>query len=324
MGGVELNNFEIVIDRLTDEQTELQKMYCKRISGRFGNYTDEELQFIFTPFFAPTVWGDAVKVFHQSLQAFLPLDDGEIPIVFVGASMQNRLTRKRSGIGFLLTDRVLYVKEGGVFGEYVPKVFPLVSSTELSESALQIAKKAADSFDWTSLDSIASQAIQDSLYAFLPEAVLDTLLLQKEMGIERIERVKAKDILGRIMELGLNNNSCCKCGDDLRHAKHFKKVFNKFNVPSDENILFSVTDSTLAGPYGMVITDKGVHSKDLMEEPVHTERSILEKNYPIRVEKSGIIIGEGQVHTIPDSLDEQEKNGVVTLVSEVLAGEVTL
>lgn len=301
-----------------------QKMYCVRISSRYQGYDSETLKFIFTPFYCHDVWEDVRSIFFQSIQAFSPLEKDEVPIVFVGASMQNRLTRNREGFGFLVTDQVIYVKEVNMFGENQSKVFPLILSDNITESSLQVVKKAVRGFDWHSLDTLADERTQESLQAFLMDVVLDVLSMKREFDIKHIERLKATNIQGRMSELGLNRDYCIKFGFDEKHVKHLKKVMKKFNIPAEESILLALTDATLAGPYGMAITEKGVYSKDLMEKPVRTERERITRDYPIRIEGNQVVVGTGQAHVLPSTLKDSDKNNIKVLLIELLAGELTV
>ncbi|MGG5369439.1 hypothetical protein IGI67_001046 [Enterococcus sp. AZ196] len=310
-----------VPNNLSVQQIDHQKSYCKKISTRYEDYSEEALQFVFSPFFQPEVWEDASKVFKTLLLDYLPLDQKEIPVLFVGGRAQNKITRKNQAVGFLLTDHMIYVREMSVFTDYLPKVYPYPSS---KVEAIEVLGKAASAFEWEFFETILSDEVKKELMQLMIEAITDILTTKETLEISHVESLKSNDLSGRITELGLLNNSCVKMGSDEKHSKHFRKVIKKFSIPLDETIELAITDSTLMGPYGLVVTDRSIYSKDLMESPVCTSREEIEANYPVKIIEDSIILGTNIAHMMPNSLNQGEKESVKTILVEYLSGEIAL
>lgn len=308
-------------NNLSIQQIDYQKSYCKKISTRFKDYSDEALQFVFSPFFQPEVWEDASRVFKSIILDYLPLDEKEIPVLFVGGLAQNKFTRKNNAVGFLLTDHMIYVREMSVFTDYLPKVYPYPSS---KVEAIEVLGKAASAFDWDLFETILSDGEKKELMQLMIEAITDILTTKEMLEISHVESFKSNDLLGRITELGLLNNSCVKMGSDEKHLKHFRKIVKKFSIPVDETIEFAITDSTLMGPYGLVVTDRSIYSKDLMEQPLCTSREEIEANYPVKIIEDSVILGTNIAHMMPNSLNEAEKESVKTILVEYLSGDIVL
>lgn len=91
-----------------------------------------------------------------------------------------------------------------------------------------------------------------------------------------------------------------------------------------KEILFVVRDSTIVGPYGLVITDKSIYSKDTLEKPKATDRNKLEKDYPVKIIEDSIILGTNIAHILPSYLSTTEKGSVKTILQEFIHGEISL
>lgn len=306
---------------LSNEQINYQKSYCRKISTRYNDYSEEAQKFVFSPFYQPEVWEDALKVYETLIVDFLPLDKHEIPVLFVGANAQNKLTRKSNATGFLITDHMIYVREASLFNDYLPKRYPYPAS--ISE-AIDVLGKAVNSFDWEYLSGILSTEGKKELIQLMIEALTDILTIKETLKITHLESYKSKDIQGRVADLGLKTNSCVKMGNDEKHQKHFRKVVKKFNIPAAEKILFAITDSTLVGPYGLVITDQSIISKDTLEKPDTTNRNELEKFYPVKIIEDSVVLGTNIAHILPSSLSETEKESIKTILQEFINEEITV
>ncbi|WP_265459789.1 hypothetical protein [Enterococcus sp. HY326] len=301
---------------LNQELIKYQQMYCKKIATHFGDYPEEIAQFIFPAFFAPDVWEDAHKVYKKVVEqiAFL---DGELPIMFVGGRSQNKITRKNQAIGFFLTDYTLYVLEPSVFSDTLPQKFAYNSSIN---EANQTVNEAINAFDWDFLEPILPENGKEVLSHFIWESIVDILTLKKDFNIEHVVMEKSTTLAGRIIDLGLMDDSCVKLGEDVKHQKHFKKIHKKFGIPDDESICFAVTDSTLAGVYGLVVTEENIYSKDLMEKTEKTELKELSSTYPSTVIESSIRLGDTIVHTLPKYTANKE--AVKIILVELINGEL--
>lgn len=306
---------------LSNEQIDYQKSYCKKLATRYEDYTEEALKFVFSAYYQPEVWEDASQVYKKAITDFLPLDKSEIPVLFVGANAQNRITRKANATGFLLTDHMIYVKEASIFNDTLPLSYPYSAS---KIEAIEVLEKAMKVFDWEYLETILPPQIKKELTQLMREAITDILTVKETLEIAHIERLKAGDVEGRFAELGLKNNSLIKMGSDESHQKHFRKVIKKFGIPQAETIQFAITDSTFVGPYGLVVTEQAIYSKDTLEKPESTKRNDLEKRYPFKIVEDSILLGANIAHILPSSLKESEKESVKTVLQEYLNEEIHL
>ncbi|MHC5249336.1 hypothetical protein [Enterococcus sp. LJL90] len=303
-------------DLLNKELIKYQQMYCKKIATHFEDYPEEIAQFIFTAFFAPAVWEDAHLVYKKVVEQITFLD-GELPIMFVGGRSQNKITRKNQAVGFFITDYTIYVMEPSVFSDTLPQKYAYSS---MINEANQTVNKAIDAFDWDFLGPILPENGKEVLSNFIWESIVDILTLKKDFNVEHVSVQKSATLAGRIIDLGLMNDSCVKLGEDVKHQKHFKKVHKKFGIPDNEAIRFAVTDSTLAGVYGLVLTEENIYSKDLMEKTEKTNLKELSSAYPATIIESSIRLGDNIVHTLPKYADNKE--AVKEIIVEVINGEL--
>ena len=170
-----------------NDKTKQQQMYCNKISERYDNYTNEELQFVFSAFFTPSVWEDAPKVYEEIVSTISFLED-ELPIMFIGGRSQNKITRKNQSMGFFITDYTIYVLESSLFSDNVPKKFPYSMSID---KANQTVDTAINSFeDWKFLKAILPINGKETLSQLILEAVTDILTLKKDLSIPHIEKKK--------------------------------------------------------------------------------------------------------------------------------------
>ena len=304
------------IGKYSGQKLKYQQMYCKKISLRYEDYSTEILKFVFSAFFTPPFWEDASKVYQEVASSISFLDD-EIPIFFLGARSQNKITRKNQSVGFFVTDHTIYVLEPSVFSDNLPKKFPYDILINKANAAIE---KAIDSLDWEFLEPILPSSGKEELSQLILESITDILTLKQDLNIVHIEVKKSDNLKGRITDLGLMNDSCIKMGDYNTHKKHFKKIHKKFGIPISEHIQLAVTDSTLAGPYGLVITEESVYSKDLMEKCECTKRIDVPQNYPATLIESSVRLGDNIIHILPSSVDD--KDAVKQLISELLNEEI--
>ncbi|MDR2975422.1 MAG: hypothetical protein LBV00_12075 [Propionibacteriaceae bacterium] len=313
------------------------------ITGLVAGCPPDVQQYVFPPVPVPGhVWEDAHDVFSMAAVEFgqarnpgaaLPFPVDEHPLLFIGAHVKSIMFGKRHAIGFLLTNREILVRNSTVKdSEQAAIVFPLAPGFQVSE--------AADRFDWSWLerlarhDGISLDELRRRLTLVLAQAVglvLPTLGMTSTLGAapEGAERAgvaeppvrrTASDMAGRLRELGLTDQ--VKVGSDPKQAKHLVKLGKKVGVPPHEPIIVTVSDSTLAGPYGVVITDSHVYSRDLMEDPVPpTPRSSITPS-EVMIESDTLVLGPGQVHTIPSTVPDTHRDALRNFIRELLAGDL--
>lgn len=123
-------------------------------------------------------------------------------------------------------------------------------------------------------------------------------------------------LIGRIIDLNLQKEGSLKLGSDKKNDKQLKKIRKQFDIKETESIILTITDSTLAGHYGLAITDSYIYSKDIMEKPISIKRNNISINYPFSIQKNSIRLDEEVIYTLPTSLDDIE--AIKTLIEEVL------
>ena len=84
-----------------------------------------------------------------------------------------------------------------------------------------------------------------------------------------------------------------------------------------------MTDSTLIGIYGLVITNETIYSKDIMEKVVQTDRDSILNGHTISVVDYGIKLEDDPIiHTLPTSLKDLETTR--TIIEEIVNRKVIL
>lgn len=270
------------------------------------------------------------RLWHAVEQLMLrePAGDDELPFAWIGYDAVNRFTGRREAQGFLLTDRRLVVKDqvDGVFGTATPRQHPLfVGSTGTAGAAAEIAASASSSYDWEFARSLIDTGTASELSSLLSELLVVALETLQRVGAELAPEPRtATGLLERVRELGLSN--AVKLPEDPQHAKHFAKLAKKLPVDSGERILIACTDSTLLGAYGLLLTDRGVRSKDLGEAPVFTP---TERIAPAEIRLAPdsahrISLGEGAAHEIPTRFTEPQVAALITLLREWAEGQLSI
>jgi hypothetical protein len=199
-----------------------------------------------------------------------------------------------------------------------PLVFPLRGRSTVSE--------ASGAFDWLQLEGLFRQdhsttdAMRPRLEQVLSDADALVLSATLQATAPTVVRQTARDVAGRLRELGLS--SAVKLGDDPKQRKHLAKLAAKLSLPGSERIIVSVSDATLAGPYGTVISDVAVYSRDLMEDPAPaTPRTAIDPALLV-IDKDQLVLGPGQAHTLPTSLSDPQKTTLATFLRELLANQL--
>lgn len=277
------------------------------------------LPLVFTPASVPHPMSDAVDVFHHAAGQLLRRPD-EHPLAFFGAHSQNRFTRSREAVGFLLTDRAIHVRDSpsGLFGETVPRTVPLISGPDgVAASATAAVSSATATFEWSWAEAVVTPDNRSLFVQALTEAVVLVLDHDAATGgtLPTAPPPAAVDLRDRVEELGLTSH--VKYPDDPKHRKHFAKFVKTFDLPPDELVAFSLTDQTFLGVYGVVATDRALRSRNLMEPPVSTPLAEV-AGAEVRIEGDHLLAGN--VHTVPAFLTDPEKAALVTLATEFAAG----
>jgi hypothetical protein len=153
----------------------------------------------------------------------------------------------------------------------------------------------------------------------LSDAAAKVLSMTLASATPPVLRATASDIPGRLRELGLS--SVVKLGADPKHVKHLAKVRVKLSVPSLESIVVAMTDATIGGAYGTVVTTTHVRSRDLMEDPFATTLADIDPA-AVAVSKEKVIVGPGQVHVLPRWISDHQLAALQVFLHELLGGRL--
>ncbi|WP_317230782.1 hypothetical protein [Clavibacter sp. MX14-G9D] len=292
-----------------------------RLVGEVGQATigDPRIaRLVFVPAAVPHPFEDAVEVVERAAAQLLH-GSAERPVAFLGYHAMNRLTRSREAVGFLVTDRAVHVRDApsGVILRAPVRRIPLVRGPEgAAAAAAATVATAAGGFAWQHVDHLLPPDARPALLGALERAVALTLEHDARTSRSLPAAVpRARGLVGRIAELGLGD--VVRLPDDPRHRKHMARLTKALALPEEERILFTVTDQTLGGPYGVVVTGTAIRSKDLMEEPVATPIAGLDPT-AIRVEGARLHVGDE--HTLPAHLEDAQRTALETLLREHVGG----
>jgi hypothetical protein len=313
--------------------------------------------FAFTAYDEDHPWSDNSGVFFWAWSDMVEknyLDNaGEMPLLFIGFRIENRFQYARESWGLFATDKALYVSVS-LWGDEAPRryaypeteavpagwasAFASVAVTDMDpEGIKQIAKLSNDppQFDeddnpkkWNfDMSTLNAEDVVSLIRAEL------TLALDTYIGL-RGHMLKSKDeaarswrreaepvgLNRRVVELGLGEY--IKFGTDVKQAKHFKKFADKLGMDSSEKIIFTFSDSTFAGIYGLAVTNRAIRSRDLMEEPVR--QPIAPAEITFNEEEHTLTIGNGPIHHVGEFLPNRLMPALVTLLTEYLDGKIVV
>lgn len=248
------------------------------------------------------VWDDAQEVFAKAVEQILdkslglqkgvdysktPKFYGARPVAFIGVHAQ---MIGRKSIGFLLTSRHLLVKFDA-------------SATNADEVA---AAFRLDKYLQNELENLAWQELQkcefeieDEMKAAMKTALKAVLQAVLEEGVKAEERT----IADKILELELGE----ALKTPLDETKLLSKSLSVFKPVSP--MLHSLDRSLFGKPYGVILDERGLISRELMEEPVFSSWDEI-TDAPVTVkegEEDVIIFGEKE-HHIPPELKEKKEN----------------
>lgn len=262
-------------------------------------------------------WEDNLEVLQLATKQILqPLGSfpNEQVLAFVGLHAKTGFVGKRNSIGFLITNcRILTQTDFSVIGT-------TQDARGLQFTAMQNHEQVSATV-WNSFITknsvVTSQEHLSALYCTLKGVVEIVLSRLQGLGCLPIEGEKSTNIEERIKELGLR--SVLKSYESDK--KILSKFSKKFNVP---DIRFGVTDKPFFGaPYGLVITPKGITSRDVMEDSITSSWEEIRKNPAAMGEKKDVIIAGFEQHIIP-MFQTEFVPSLITLINELSTGEVRI
>lgn len=318
------------LDSLPAERRELHRTLVGTISARADTATRIQ-ELLFIPGRRHPVWEDSEELFWQAAREMMlpePAGADELPLVWIGYHAMNRVSRSRQAQGFLLTDRRVIAQDDMavlMFGQSAPRQYPLfIGPAGIAGSAARVAESAADAYDWEDIEGLVEREGAAETAQLLVELVTVVLEAETRLGLELAdEPAAATDLRGRLRELGLADQA--KLPDDPKQAKHFAKLAKKMPLDPGEQVIVGLTVSVLiGGAFGLILTDRGVRSRDLMEDPEFTP---FERVVPAEIRispenKEQLIVGPGEVHQLTNLLDEKQTAAMVTLVREWAEGRL--
>ena len=138
--------------------------------------------------------------------------------------------------------------------------------------------------------------IEDEMKAAMKRALKAVLQAVFEEGVKAEERT----IADKILELELGE----ALKTPLDETKLLSKSLSVFKPVSP--MLHSLDRSLFGKPYGVILDERGLISRELMEEPVFSPWDEI-KGAQIEVKEDAVIIGEKE-HKIPFELKEKKEN----------------
>lgn len=250
------------------------------------------------------VWDDAHEVFAKAVEQILdkslglqkgvdysktPKFYGAQPVAFIGVHAQ---MIGRKSIGFLLTSRHLLVKfdASAVNVDEVAAAFRLGKylQNELETLAWQELQKCE--FE---IDGEMKSAMKRAL-----KAVLNAIF---EDGVQNDE----DKISDKLLELGL--------GEALKTPLDESKLLSKsLSIFKPSSPIFHSLDSALFGlgkPFGVILDERGLISRDLMEEPVFSSwDEIADASVTVKEGEEDVVIIREKEHQIPLELKDKKEN----------------
>lgn len=245
------------------------------------------------------VWDDANEVFAKAVEQILdkslglqkgvdysktPKFYGARPLAFIGVHAQ---MIGRKSIGFLLTSRHLLVK----FDASAVNVDEVAAAFRLGK----YLQNELETLAWQELEKCEFE-IEDEMKAAMKRALKAVLQAVFEEGVKAEERT----IADKILELELGE----ALKTPLDETKLLSKSLSVFKPVSP--ILHSLNRSLFGKPYGVILDERGLISRELMEEPVFSPWNEI-RDAQIEVKEDAVIIGEKE-HKIPFELKDKKEN----------------
>ena len=245
------------------------------------------------------VWDDADEVFAKAVEQILdkslglqkgvdysktPKFYGAEPVAFIGVHAQ---MIGRKSIGFLLTSRHLLVK----FDASAVNVDEVAAAFRLGK----YLQNELENLAWQELEKCEFE-IEDEMKAAMKRALKAVLQTVFEEGVKAEERT----IADKILELELGE----ALKTPLDETKLLSKSLSVFKPVSP--MLHSLDRSLFGKPYGVILDERGLISRELMEEPVFSSWGEI-RGAQIEVKEDAVIIGEKE-HKIPFELKNKKEN----------------
>lgn len=266
-------------------------------------------------------FADADAVFWMAVeQIYLPhaSSDGELPVLYWGFHSYDLLAR-RSSNGILVTDRTLYLLDVGNSAAQLALNTVDVSSIQADAHALAIGSSRIG------LDQIAR--------LLMPSSPADSAAYLREV-IGTLHGELGASTSGAVADSAADADDTDKNVDQLvrasrlsedfllpsrpKDAKKLAKLSAKWQLPADESVRASLSSATLAGIYGLTITDRALYSRDLLEPLDRTALSDI-RDIEWVADKKVFRIAEAHfVPTLP-SITDDNRDYFIALLGHLVA-----
>ncbi|ADV50120.1 hypothetical protein Celal_2841 [Cellulophaga algicola DSM 14237] len=283
----------------------------------FQNSTEATQQILFLSEVEHPIWDDYLKIIEIANKQILePL--GLIPnehiLAFIGVHAKTLITGKRDSVGFLITNfRVLsqtdmpglLKAEKAAVNFFTQTNLPEEINTNvwknfLIKNKLSVPEEQLNAMQ-AALKNVLSIALpQLQKLNYLPEKIIKTSNIK-----ERIKELELEDVLKSYVE----------------NEKKMRKFSEKHSV---SDIKFGMVDKPLfGGAYGLVLTPKGITSRDLMQDSVTSTWDAIRSNLATVTDKKDVINAGKENHIIPPYYAEFVAP-LIILINEIANGEVVI
>lgn len=279
------------------------------------NATKQERQVLFLPAGAHPEWEDQQEVFQLAISQILdPIGAiaNELPLAYIGMHSRTIFTGKRDSIGFLITDhRVLVQTDVSVIGTAdKAHLLNFTTTQTVDEVNASLWKLFEDK-----LKTDVPQEQMVAMQSILSKVLQVVLPVLQQSGHLPSEIKTATTFNERMQQLGLQTILKFPAGNE----KLFAKVAAKFGA---KDIRCGVVDKTLfGGAYGLVFTNDGISSRDLMEQPEHTSWNVLKQQPAVAGSEPDTIMIGTQKHIMP-KYQAESRAALITLMNEMAQGKV--
>jgi len=259
------------------------------------------------------LYDDAAAVFWKATEQLYLSDavtDGDLPLVYWGFHSYDLLAR-RSSNGILITDRTLYLMDVGRSSARLPLARVDLASIRVDderlvvgEAGIGLAQAARLLGESTAVDSAAYLR---EVVAELQDLIPPTPRADAAAGSTTDDLVRAS----RLSEDFLLPSR-------PRDAKKIAKLSAKWQIPAGETVRVSLSSPTLAGIYGLAITDAALYSRDLMEPLDRTTLSDIDGIEWV-AQKKAFRVAEGHFVPALPAITDDNREYVVGLLRSLIA-----
>lgn len=220
-------------------------------------------------------WEDAAVVFWQAVQQLYLKEaatDGELPVLYWGFHSYDILAR-RSANGVLVTDRTVYVLDVGRSSAAIPIAEFTPGAIRVDGDALVVGEGR---IGLAQAEKLLEESTAEDTAVFLSDVVAT---LQAELDIiagvpATAEGPRADATVSELVRMSRLSTEFL-LPERPRDAKKLAKLAAKWGIPAGETVRASLSSATLAGIYGLAITDAALYSRDLMEPLDRTELAAI-------------------------------------------------